>query len=155
MGCGNLAPRFEARLWLTFGRSYGSTPCFAPGLVFVAGSHQLLLLLIDLIGLSGRHCRQQPTGSIESPVGIIGGEGRTVRPVIANVLTLREQATLCLAKRLAEHVVPLLPHVFEKAVEVVLEKLRNLAVVFVEVGGCPHGPLSGVSSRHFALKVGI
>ena len=72
-----------------------------------------------MVCLGGRNGSEESPDGVEGAVGVVGGKGGAMCPCVADVLTLRQETTFGLTEGFAEHVVPLLPHVLEKAVEVV------------------------------------
>ena len=106
----HLPPGLEVGRGLALDGGPGALPLLAAHLLVEAQAQQLHLHLLDLVRLRCRDGGQEPAGRVEGAVGVVGGEGLLVRPAVAHVAQLAHERPLGLAERLAEHVVPRLPH---------------------------------------------
>ena len=110
----HLAPGLEAARRRALDRRAGALALLAAHLLVEAQAQQLHLHLLDLVGLRRRDGGQQPAGRVERAVGVVAGEGLLVRPAVALVAQLADEAALGGPERLAEDVVPGLPHELEQ-----------------------------------------
>ncbi len=106
----HLAPRLEvARRCALDGRAR-TLALLAAYLLVEAQAQQLGLHLLDLVGLRRRDSGEQPPRRVECAIGVVAGEGLLVRPLVAVVAQLAEEAALGRPERLAKDVIPRLPH---------------------------------------------
>ena len=110
----HLAPGLEAARRRALDRGAGALALLAAHLLVEAEAQKLHLHLLDLVGLRRRDGGQQPAGRVEGAVGVVAGECLLVRPLVAMVAQLAHQAALGGTERLAEHVVPGVPHDLEQ-----------------------------------------
>src|SRR5262249_16868229 len=95
-------------------RRAGSLAFLATHLFVEAQAQQLHLHLLYLMGLRRRDGGQQPIRGIQRTVGVVARETLLVRPLVAVVTQFAQEAALGGAERLAEDVVPRLPHELEE-----------------------------------------
>ena len=110
----HLAPGLEAARRRALDRRAGALALLAPCLLVEAQAQQLRLHLLDVVGLRRGDGGQQPAGRVEGAIGVVAGEGFLMRPPVAMVAELADQAALGGSERQAEHVVPGFPHDLEQ-----------------------------------------
>ena len=110
MGRHHLAPRLEAARDLALDGRARALALFAPHLLIEAQTQQFQFHLFDVIRLWRGNGRQQPGGGIQAAIGVVGGEGLLVRPLVAHLAQLADEAAFREAQRLPEDRVPLVPH---------------------------------------------
>ena len=110
MGRHHLAPRLEAARDLALDGRAGAPALFAAHLLVEAQAQQLHLHLVDLVGLGCGDGGEQAGRGVERPVGVVAGERLLVRPFVARLAQLTDDAALGEAQGAAEDDVPLVPH---------------------------------------------
>ena len=110
----HLAPGLEAARRRALDRGAGALALLAPRLLVEAKPQELRLHLLDVVGLRRRDGGQQAAGRVERAIGVVAGEGLLVRPPVAMVAELADQAALGGPERQAEDVVPGFPHELEQ-----------------------------------------
>ena len=94
----HLAPRLQVARRRALDGGAGALALLAAHLLVEDDAQQLHLHLADLVGLRRRDGGQQPPGRVERAVGVVAGEGLLVRPAVAHVAQLADQAALGLAR---------------------------------------------------------
>ena len=114
--CGVTTSRQGLRLpaAVALDRRAGALALLAPHLLVEAQAQEFRLHLLDVVGLRRRDGGQQPAGRVERAIGVVAGEGLLVRPPVAMVAKLADQAALGGPERQAEDVIPGFPHELEQ-----------------------------------------
>ena len=134
----HFAPGLEVTRRRALDRRAGALALFASHLLVEAQAQELHLHLLDLVGLRRRDGGQQPPGRVERAVGVVAGEGLLVRPLVAMVAQLADQAALGRPQRLAEDVVPGFPHELEQRRHVPFgDRLLRVQAILAEDSGSP------------------
>ena len=107
----DLAPGAQSPCWLALDWCHRGFAHLFPGLLLKADAQQFLLLALNFRSLVGSgDGREQALNTIEGAVGIVGAEGLLMRPFVTHIAQLAHERTLCFAKDVAEHDIPLIPH---------------------------------------------
>ena len=103
----DLAPGLEAADRLTLDGGHGAAAGLVARLFGEAHAQDLLLHAVELLGLGRGDGGQQAPGTVERAIGIVGGEGLLVGPLVAHIAQLEGEVLLGVAQGVAEDAAPL------------------------------------------------
>ena len=106
----DLAPGLKTRLHLSLDGCPGGLALLCANLLVEPHAEQLHLHPLDFARLRGGNGGQETGGAVERPIRVVRTERPLVRPTVADLPQFADQGALRVAERLAEHVVPLVPH---------------------------------------------
>jgi hypothetical protein len=113
------------------------------------------LLLLHFLGFGRGDGAQQAGGAIQGAVGVVGGEGPLVRPSVAHLAQLADQAAFGVGQRVAEMDVPVVPHDDTQGVGIQMGLAVGPIGVAVQAPGGPGEPVAARGSVHIALHKGF